>query len=114
MLPSIEKIKPCDYAGEHRSVNLLDEENWLSWRADIELTFRVCELKGYISGDLKCPDEANDPVGAANWRYNDDYTKKVICDHLSVGQKYHIDDCNTSQQMWTNLEAIHQSHGYQT
>ena len=113
-LPGIEKIKPRDYAEEHRSVNLLDEENWLSWRTDIELAFRVCELKGYISGDLKCPDEANDPVGAANWRYNDDYTKKVIRDRLSVGQKYHTDNCDTSQQMWTNLEAIHQSRGYQT
>ena len=36
-LPSIERIKPHDYAGKHRSVNLLEEENWSNWQTDIEL-----------------------------------------------------------------------------
>lgn len=113
-LLSIERIKPHNYAREHRSANLLDEDNWLNWHMDIELAFCVCDLQGYITGDLKCPNDKIDPVGASNWEYNDNYTKKVICDHLSGGQKFHIDNCNTVHTMWANLEAIYQSHRYQT
>ena len=76
------------YAGEHRSTNLLDEDNWLNWCTDIKLAFRVCDLQRYVTGNLKCPDDKIDPVGASNWKYNNDYMKKAILYVItSVGVK---------------------------
>lgn len=106
-VPSVIRIKPKDWSGEHKTYNLLEEDNWQSWRDDIILTFRVCGLDGYVNGTLKCPDAATDSTGAENWKYNDQYTQKVIRDRLGASQKYHTSNCDTAKEMWTNLQAIH-------
>jgi hypothetical protein len=110
----ISRIKPKDWSGEHKTYNLLEKDNWQSWRNDISLTFRVCGLNGYVNGTLKCPNSTTDPVNVSNWKYNDLYTQKVIRDCLSAGQKYHTSNCDTAKEMWVNLQAIHQSYGDQT
>ena len=78
--PSVTKIKPREFAGKHKLSTLLSKSNWQSWRDDIQLTFQVCDLLGYITGQLKCPDKVVDPIGKNNWQYNDSYIKKVIWD----------------------------------
>jgi hypothetical protein len=111
---SIQRIRPKDWSGEHKTYDLLDDDNWQSWREDINLTFTVCGLRDYIEGTLPCPDASTDAVGAGNWRYNDDYTKKIIRDRMSRGQKYHVTNCKTAQEMWSNLLGIYQTCGDQT
>src|SRR3984885_7656067 len=111
---SVKCIRPKDWSGEHKTTDLLDEDNWQAWRDDIDLAFDVCGLRDYVEGTLPCPNQATDPGGAANWKYNDGYTKKVIRDRMSRAQKYHITNCKTSQEMWSNLQAIHQACGDQT
>ena len=49
-----------------------------------------------------------------NWKYNNDYTKKVIRNQVSRGQKHHLTNCQTTHEMWSNLKAIHQVCGDQT
>ena len=112
--PSVICIEPCEFAGEHNLSTLLNEDNWQSWQEDLELTFQVCDLHGYVLGMLQCLDKRLDPIGESNWCYNDGYMKKVIRDHLSDTQKYHTANCETSKDMWSNLVAIHQSCGDQT
>ena len=112
--PSVTRIKPREFAGEHKLSTLLSETNWQSWRDDIQLTFQVCDLLGYVTGQLKCLDKVADPIGENNWQYNDSYTKKVIWDCLSNGQKFYMANCDTARKMWVNLEVIHQSYGDQT
>ena len=112
--PSIRRIRPKDLSGEHKAIDLLDDENWESWHDDIQLTFNVCGLRKYIDGTLPCPNKAQDPIGADNWLFNDDYTKKVIRDRMSRGQKHYVTNCRTSKDMWNNLIAIHQSCSDQT
>jgi hypothetical protein len=107
--PSITHIRAKDWLGEQKTYSLLTNKNWQSWKDNIVLMFKVCRLHGYIHGDLKCPDITDDPEGADNWKYNNNYTKKVIWDCLSDRQKYHIVNCKTAHKMWSNLEAIHQS-----
>ena len=111
---TIECIKLKDWLGEHKTYNLLVDDNWQSWHDDITLTFRVCSLDNYVNGTIQCPDPNSDAIGTNNWKYNDMYTKKVIHDCLSASQKYHTLNCETAKEMWTNLQAIHQSCGNQT
>jgi hypothetical protein len=66
-------------------------------------------LSDYVNGTLERPDRSKDPVGASNWKFNDDYMKKVIHECMSRGQKHYVTNCQTSKDMWTNLLAIHQS-----
>jgi len=71
-------------------------------------------LCDYIEGSLQCPNKTTDPVGTSNWKFNDNYTRKVIRDHMSASQKYHITHCKTAQEMWAALKGIHQTCGDQT
>lgn len=112
--PTVARIRPKDWSSEHETYNLLAEDNWQSWRDDILLTLRICGLGDYVNGTIKCPDVATDPVGADNWEYNDTYTKKVIRDRLSQGQKFYTSNCETAEEMWSNLKAIHQPCSDQT
>src|SRR6266852_5279991 len=111
---TVQRIRVKDWSGEHKGIDPLDDDNWQVWRDDIDLAFNVCGLRGYVNGEISCPDAGSDPVGADNWQYNDDYTKKVICDRVSRGQKHHLTNCKTAHEMWSNLKAIHQACGDQT
>jgi len=111
---TVQRIRAKDWSGEHKGIDPLDDENWQVWRDDIDLAFNVCGLRGYVNGEIPCPDAGSDPVGADNWQYNDDYTKKVIRDRVSRGQKHHLTNCKTAHEMWSNLKAIHQACGDQT
>jgi hypothetical protein len=111
---TVAAIRPKDLSGEHKTFSLLTENNWDSWREDLLLTIDICHLDEYITGTLKCPDVTADAPGHANWKYNDKYTWKVIRDRISDGQKFHTSNCKNAHEMWTNLEAIHQSCGEQT
>jgi hypothetical protein len=108
-VPGVKRPIAKDWSGEHKTYNLLDDDNWQSWHDDINLTFRVIRLKGYISSNFKCLDPAVDPVGTDNWEYNNQYTQKIIRDRLSKGQKFHAANCKTSHEMWNSLQSIHQS-----
>ena len=113
-LSNIQHIWAKDWSQEHWTFDLLKEENWQLWHEDIELTFTVCRLRDYVDGTIQCPDKDTDPIGASNWSYNNDYTKKAICNHISHAQKYHVTNCKTTQEIWSNLQAIHQACEDQT
>src|SRR5260370_9313894 len=111
---TVQRIRAKDWSGEHKGIDPLDDDNWQAWRDDIDLAFNVCGLRGYVNGEISCPDAGSDPVSADNWLYNDDYTKKVIHDRVSRGQKHHLTNCTTAHEMWSNLKATHQVCGDQT
>lgn len=109
--PSVARFRPKDFAGVLETNYLFNENDWQSWafwREDMYLRFGICGLVDYVHGQLPCPDKATDPIGASNWEYNDTYTKILIRDCLREGQKYHTANCDTSHQMWKNLEAFYQ------
>jgi len=76
--PSVIYIRPKDWSREHKTYNLLADNNWQSWYDDIKLTFRACRLDDYAYGILKCPDTSSDLVATDNWKYNDMYIQKII------------------------------------
>src|SRR5258708_39549737 len=58
--PAITWIRVQDHAGEIQQRDLLDNENWLSWRDDMMLTFNLCEIQDYILGQNRCPNRDTD------------------------------------------------------
>jgi len=112
--PSIKRIWFKDLPAEQKSYYHLKDENWIPWQDDIMLVLDVCNMIGYITGEIVCPNEENDREGAQNWIFNDKITRKVIRDCLSKNQKYHTAGCKTAREMWTNLQAYNQVQGDHT
>jgi hypothetical protein len=99
----ITRVSTKEWSAQKKTENLLEEDNWQSWRNDAELAFSIAGLTGYVTGSVKRPDATKDALGASNWKYNDDCTKVIIRERLSKGQKSHTLNCKTAKEMWTNL-----------
>src|SRR5216684_4017773 len=112
--PSVQRICTQDHAAHIQLTDHLDDDNWGTWRADIMLTFSLCEIEEYIFGQITCPNKDVDEISAKNWKMNNSFGMRIIRTNLSCTQKIHVADASTSHDMWSNLEAIHQSRGMQT
>lgn len=67
----------------------LNNNNWAVWKVDMECTFKLCYLSGYVSDDIKRPDSAYDPISAENWEFNDTYATRIIFSNITAAQKLH-------------------------
>ena len=74
---TIERIKPKDWSGEHKTYNLLEEDNWQSWCDDITLTFGVCGLNNYVNGTIQCW-YVSDPI----LHFYDDWLSRWIITYI--------------------------------
>jgi hypothetical protein len=78
------------------------------------LTFNICGMIGYITGEIRCLDMCIDLRGANNWAYNDQIMQQTIRNNVDCNQKIHCTRAAMVQEMWRNLKAIYQSQGVQT
>lgn len=78
------------------------------------LMLKLCGVKGYVTRENKCPDEAQDLEGAENWDFYDTYARVLISNNVISQQVIHISQSFTSQESWSNLEAIHDTKSHQT
>ena len=67
-LPSIKLIHTKNYSNVNRIAehDQLMDKNWHGWKERMRQVFYNCDITGYITGDIKCPNEAIDPVGTLN------------------------------------------------
>ena len=75
--PSVAHIWLKDWSREHKTYNLLADNNWQSWHDDIILTSGVCRLDDYAYGILECPEMSSDLVAVDNWKYNNMYIQRL-------------------------------------
>ena len=75
---------------------------------------QICGVKGYVTGEIARPDPAQDPEGAENWDFNDTYARVLISNNITTSQMVHISQSPTSQESWSNLEAVHDAKSHQT
>ena len=90
----------------------LDESNWHVWRHRMSLALHLCGLDAYVMGQTTRPNPEEDPVGSANWTFNDTYAKFLITNNITSSQMVHVIRCATAHDMWTNLDAVNSSTGY--
>ena len=75
---------------------------------------QICGVQNYITGGTPRPDVALDPEGAANWDFNDTYTRVLIANNVNTTQMVHIGQCHTASECWSSLEAVHDAKSHQT
>ena len=88
--------------------NPLDDANWTHWRMKMTPILTMCGVKGYVEGQIQCPDPTVDPDGANNWAFNDNYAKHLIGMNIGPTQVVHVSRCATAHEMWRNLKDVHQ------
>lgn len=89
----------------------LTDDNWTVWKNRMKPILGMCDIEGYVDGSIPCP--ANS-LQAKNWAFNDNYAQCIIMNNLTSSDMIQVGDCKTAHNLWTNLEAIHESKGHLT
>ena len=92
----------------------LDDTNWAIWRERIRRIFKLCRIGPYIDGTLPRPDPGTaDQDSLDAWDCNDVYAQILITNNISGNQMVHVSRLDTAHEIWTSLEAIHETRGHQ-
>jgi hypothetical protein len=97
-----------------RMKDVLNDTNWAIWKTHMRHMFKQCRVSGYVYGDIKRPNPAFNLVSTENWNLNDNYAGMLIFENISIPQTIHVGQDLTAQQMWSNLEAIHEVTSHTT
>lgn len=91
----------------------LNDTNWAVWKACMRRTFTLCNVSGYVYGDIERPDPTLDPtsISAENWDFNDSYAAILISENISPSQRVYAGSDCSAHEMWSNLEIIHETAG---
>ena len=115
---SIPKQIARVHSGENliipRTLDPLNDSNWIVWRKRMMLILRLYGVEGYARGQVKYPDLTEDPIGADNWTFNDTYAQNIIADNITSTEMLYIIPCANAHEMWTNLEAVYEPKSSQT
>ena len=108
-LPSIELICTKDYSNINRIAehDHLMDENWHEWKERMRWVFYNCDINGYITGDIKHPNEAINPVGAHSWDKNDSWAQQIIMHNVTSSQMNHVRLKLSAEEMFSALSITH-------
>ena len=87
----------------------LDEKNWSIWRERICQVFKVCSVFLYVDGTIQCLDKTTHPEDFEAWEFHDSYAQCLISNNIIASQMMNVSCLNTAHEMWTSLEAVHES-----
>ena len=76
--------------------------------------FINCDITGYITGDVECPDEGVDPAGARNWNKNNTWVQQVIIQNITSLQMNHVGSKTTAKAMYSALSVTYDNMAHQT
>ena len=71
---NVNKIAECDH---------LMDDNWHEWKERMRRVFYNCDINEYVTGEIKCPNEAIHPVGTLNWDKNDSWGQQIISNNIT-------------------------------
>jgi hypothetical protein len=91
-LPSIKLICTKEYSNVNKITDRdhLMDKNCHEWKERMKRVFFNCDMTGYITGDIECPNESINPKGAHNWYKNDSWLQQIIMHNITSSQMNHI------------------------
>ena len=107
-LPSIKLIHTKNYSNINRITECdhLTDENWHKWKERMRQVFYNCDINGYITGDIKCPNKSINPIGALNWDKNDFWAQQIIMHNVTSLKMNHIGLKLSAEEMFSALSII--------
>ena len=76
--------------------------------------FYNCDITGYITGDIKCPNEVIDSVGTWNWDKNNSWAQQIIMHNVTSSQMNHVGSKSSAEEMFSALLVTHKNKVHQT
>ena len=63
-IPSIKLIRTRNYTNVNKIAERdhLADDNWHEWKERMRRVFYNCDINEYVTGEIKCPNEAIDPL----------------------------------------------------
>jgi len=109
----IKRISVSDLAGTSTPTQLDSrKKNWQSWSRSMHFILDIVNAKGYVDGSISKPSPDADPDSVENWRFNDSYIKMLIAKYIAEDEMIYTTGCQTTKDMWANLEKFHQLTSY--
>ena len=102
-LPSINLICTKEYLNVNRIAdwNHFTDENWHEWKERMKWVFFNCDITGYVTGNIKCPNEVINPIGTHNWDKNDIWAQQIIICNVTSLQMNHVRSKSSAEQMFS-------------
>ena len=115
-LPSITLIRTRNYSNINRIAERdhLTDENWHEWKERMREVFYNCDIIGYITGDIKHPNEAIDLIGTLNWDKNNSWAQQIIMHNVTSSQMNHVGSKSSAEEMFSALSITHNNKAHQT
>ena len=88
------------------------KSNWTTWSESMIMLFNLNDIVDFVVNWVLHPDQAHDPVGAKNLRYNNAYAKLCIDNNTAPSKKVHMQGCGTAHKMWENPKLMYKSTDY--
>ena len=67
-----------------------------------------------VTGEIKRPNEAIDPVGALNWDKDDSWVQQIIIHNVTSTQMNHVRSKLSAEEMFSALSVTHNNKVHQT
>ena len=90
------------------------DENWHKWKERMRRVFYNCDINEYVTGEIKCPNEAIDPIGALNWDKNDSWVQQIIMHNVTSSQMNHVGPKLSAEEIFSALSITHDNKAHQT
>ena len=90
------------------------DKKWHKWKERMRQVFYNCDINGYVTGDIKCPNEAINPIGTLNWDKNDFWVQQIIMHNVTSSQMNHIRSKLSAEEMFAALSVTHDNKVHQT
>ena len=102
---NVDKIAECDH---------LMDENWHKWKERMRRVFYNCDINEYVTGEIKCPNEAINSIGTLNWDKNDSWAQQIIIHNVTSMQMNHIGLKLSAEEMFSALSITHNNKVHHT
>ena len=90
------------------------DNNWHKWKERMRRVFYNCDINEYVTGDIKCPSEALNPIGTHNWDKNDSWAQQIIIHNVTSIQMNHVGSKSSGEEMFSALSVTHDNKVHQT
>lgn len=87
----------------------LERDNYDTWKVQVKALLTKGDAWGYVSGEIQRPAEGEAAI--LQWRNNDAKAMSDLILSISPAELKHVKTCETSKEIWTKLQSIHESQG---
>lgn len=104
-----ENIGPSSQVKEVNTVKRYDGTNFEIWKMHMSFIFISRDLFSFVTGTNKKLDTMSN-IEKGQWEQQDKQAIVAILGSIDYNHRWEVINCQTSFEMWTQLQAYHDKH----